>query len=105
MRTLAVIWIGRDFYAAATKFVVQEPGARGGAAVLMWRLEFPVPCRLESDAREVGARTVRGVFGVGHRTAWVDVDANDDANCTVNRVAGTLRDIGHIAIEYIAARG
>ena len=103
-RALAVGLAGCDFYAAATKFVMQEPGARDCAAVLLRRFELPVPRRLESDAREVGARTVRGVFGTGNGAAGIYVETNDYSDCAMNCAASALGNDGNVTAERVSGR-
>ena len=98
----AIGLVGNDFDAAASELVMKKPGAGYCTAVLLRRFEFPVACRLEGDAREVGAGTVRSKSGISDCATGVDADTDDDADGAVYGVAGALRDIGDVAIEHIA---
>ena len=102
--------IGRDVDAAAAELVVEKPGAWNRATVLHGRLELPVACGVESEAREVVAGTVCCVFSICNCAGGINVDSHGDADCSVDGVAGSLGNIGDIAAEdiaalYVAARG
>ena len=71
--------------------------------LLRW-LELPLARGVECDAREIRARTMRSVFGIGDRTTCIDVNADRHADCAVNGVPGALRNVRNVATHYIAAR-
>jgi Ni,Fe-hydrogenase I small subunit len=82
---------------------MQKPRTGERATVLLRRSELPVAGRFESDACEVCAGAVGGVLSVGNCAAWINVDAHDDADCAVNGVSGSLRNIRHVPVQDIAA--
>ena len=95
--------IGRNLYAGSTKFVVKKPGAWKRMAVLLRRVELPLPRRFQSEPRKVCARTMRGEVGVSNCAIRTRINPNNDTHCTVDGVAGALGNIRHIAVAHVAA--